>query len=139
MSTRSRFLARLIGLFLIVIALSMALNKTTIAAEMAAIVGSPALLFTFGMMALAGGLAMVLAHNVWSDGAGPLLVTLLGWATLAKSVMLLFLAPAAIEALYAYLRFGNYFYPYAAVIMAIGLYLAWVGFSAAARSPKGQG
>jgi hypothetical protein len=30
-------------------------------------------------MGLLGGLAMVLAHNVWSGGPLPVIVTLIGW------------------------------------------------------------
>ncbi len=36
----------------------------------------------FAIIALAGGLAIVLANNIWSGGILPLLVTLIGWIML---------------------------------------------------------
>ena len=35
-----------------------------------------------GMVATAAGLAMVLGHEVWSGGALPVLVSMMGWAAL---------------------------------------------------------
>ena len=46
-----------------------------------------------GMVATGIGLAMVLGHQVWSGGALPVVVTLIGWAALLKGIVLL-LVPA---------------------------------------------
>ena len=50
----------------------------------------PVLLFA-GVFALIVGLAIVLGHNVWSGGAAPAIVTLVGWASLVKGLLILFL------------------------------------------------
>ena len=42
-----------------------------------------------GMVATAAGIAVVLGHNVWSGGALPVVVTLVGWAALLMGVALL--------------------------------------------------
>lgn len=51
------------------------------------------MVFDLGGVMLAAGLAMVLAHNIWSGGALVVVVTLVGWMTLIKSLGFLFLPP----------------------------------------------
>jgi len=50
-------------------------------------------------VALCAGLALVLAHNVWSGGALPILVTIVGWISLLKGLMILILPPQTDEGL----------------------------------------
>jgi hypothetical protein len=135
MPARTSFLARLIGLFLIAMGLPMTLNKADMVGAIAQVVHDPALLLTFGMITLALGLALVMGHTVWSGGAAPVIVTLFGWALLAKSVVLLFLSPAAVAGLYAMVRFSDFYYVDVAAVVAIGLYLTYAGFRPAAANP----
>jgi hypothetical protein len=46
-----------------------------------------------GIITLAAGLAMVLAHNIWSGGALVVVITLVGWMALHQESILL--VPAA--------------------------------------------
>jgi hypothetical protein len=87
------------------------------------------LLFLLGMTALIIGLAMVLAHNVWSGGALPVVVSLIGWILLLRGAILLFLPPDAVVRLFEMARFEEYFYVYVAVPLVIGLYLTFAGFT----------
>jgi hypothetical protein len=134
MSARTSFLARLIGLFLVAVGLP-ALNKADLVRAITQTVHDPALLLTFGLITLPLGLAIVLGHNVWSGGGAPVLVTLFGWALLAKSVVLLFLSSAAVVSLYAIVRFGDFYYGDVVVILAIGVYLTYAGFKPATPKP----
>jgi hypothetical protein len=49
------------------------------------------MMLVLGVSTLAAGLAMVLAHNIWSGDALAVIVTLMGWLTLALIKGLLFL------------------------------------------------
>ena len=51
------------------------------------------MMLILGVITLAAGLAMVLAHNIWSGGALVVVVTLVGWMALIKSLSFLFLPP----------------------------------------------
>jgi hypothetical protein len=62
---------------------------------MKAIIQDPPLLFIAGLMGVTAGLAIILAHNVWSGGALPIIVTLFGWVSLIKGTLLLTLSPEA--------------------------------------------
>jgi hypothetical protein len=50
-----------------------------------AVLRDPSMMFVLGAITLVAGLAMVLAHNIWSGGALVVIVTLVGWITLIKS------------------------------------------------------
>ena len=89
MSRLTVFLARSIGLFTVLLVVAFltrgsAIIETTVADR-------PVML-VYAITSLAMGIAMVLGHNVWSGGALPVAVTLVGWLILAKGLLLLFLA-----------------------------------------------
>ena len=131
MSSRTTYLSRLIGLYCVLISLSMAAHKeATVTAVNAYMHDAPALLLA-GVIALVAGLAIVLGHNVWSGGALPVLVTLTGWIALSKGLMLLLLSPTAgfLEAI----RYEQFFYLYIAITLALGAYLTYGGFRSASR------
>ncbi len=58
------------------------------------------LLFLCAMIAMFAGLAMILGHNVWSGGTLPIVVTMIGWASLAKGISLMFLSADAASGFY---------------------------------------
>ena len=85
----SNFLARLLGPMLLVIGLSMAVNRKTYTAMATEFLASRSLVYLAGVFALTGGLAIVLNHNVWAAD-WRIIITLLGWiSTLAGVVRLL--------------------------------------------------
>jgi len=130
MSTRTIFLARLIGLFAILLSLSEFLHKQATVETAAALVRDRPLLFILAMLGLLAGLAIVLAHNVWSGGALPIVVTLFGWILLIRGALLLFLSPEAVAGLIDFFHFEQLFYLYAGITLVLGLYLTYAGFKA---------
>ena len=138
MSDKTRFLARLIGLYCLLVVLVMALQREAWTAAVAALVQEPPLMLMLGTCIVAAGLALVVAHNVWSGGALPVVVTVIGWLTLLKGLMLWVLTPAAAAGLYLErLHYSELYYLYCAFSGAIGLYLAVSGFAAGRRRPEG--
>ena len=84
MSLTTVFLGRLLGLYLIAIAVAMLASRRRALATLDEMARSgPWMLFS-GMVATAAGLAIVLGHNVWTGGALAVVVTLFGWAALLK-------------------------------------------------------
>jgi putative exporter of polyketide antibiotics len=65
-SSRTIFLSRLIGLYCIVIALSMMTRRQATAETVTALLQNPSMMLIVGIITLAAGLAVVLAHNIWS-------------------------------------------------------------------------
>jgi hypothetical protein len=130
MSSRTRFLSRLIGLYLILFSLATAAHKEATVELMTAFVRNAPELFISGVIAVAAGLAIVLNHNVWSGGVLPVVVTLFGWLMLIKGVFLLFLSPVGTyEFLLAGLQYARFFYLYTAILLVLGVYLTYAGFA----------
>ena len=134
MSARTAFLSRLVGLYCILVSLSMVTHKRATVEMMTALVHNPPLLFIVGVITLAAGLAMILGHNVWSGGALPVIVTLIGWLTLIKGLLFLLLSPeAAVRFFLGGLHYEQSFYLYAAISLVLGVYLTYRGFRPTSR------
>ena len=69
MLPRTLFLSRLIGLYCILVALSMITRRQATLESVTAVLRDPSMMFVLGAITLVAGLAMVLAHNIWSGGA----------------------------------------------------------------------
>ena len=131
MSARTLFLSRLIGLYCILIGLSMMTRGQATVETVTALLQNSAMTLILGVITLAAGLAMVLAHNIWSGSVLAVVVTLIGWMALVKSLFFLFL-PHEIEAglFLGQLHYRQLFYVYAAISLSLGIYLTYGGFRA---------
>jgi hypothetical protein len=135
MPARTIFLAKLIGLYCIVIAVAMSVDKPATVNAIVALVGSPPLVFLVGLIVVAAGLAMVLSHNVWRGSALAVAVTLIGWLTLVKGALFLFTpAPAAGGFIVWGAAYERWFYLDVALAFALGIYLTYAGFRATPAS-----
>jgi len=129
MSPCTLFLSRLIGLYCILVALSMITRKQATVETVTALVQNPSMMLILGVITLAAGLAMVLAHNIWSGGALAVVVTLVGWTTLVKSLFFLFLPPETEAGFFlGQLHYQQLFYVYGAFSLVLGVYLTYCGF-----------
>lgn len=122
------FLCRLMGLFTLILGASLLTDRPTAIQLVSAFVYNRPVMFLLGMITLAIGLAIVLAHNRWSGGVLPILVTLVGWLVLARAIILLFVPPQALEYGFETLRFEDFYYFYAAIPFGLGLFLTFLGF-----------
>ena len=102
---------------------------------MKAIIQDRPLLFIAGLLGMTAGLAIVLSHNVWSGGVLPIVVTLFGWASLIKGMLLLLLSPETESRVFivglGYEQHPNLF---AAFALLLGGYMAYSGFNLKMRS-----
>ena len=127
MSRLTVFLARFIGLFTVLLVAALLLAGSAMVE--AALADGPVML-VYAIISLAAGLAMILGHNVWSGGALPVVVTLVGWLILAKGLMLLFVTPEAMRQLFGHMQYGAHYHLYLTPSLLVGLYLTWAGFTA---------
>ena len=134
MSSRTTFLSRLLGLNCILAGLSMVSHRQATVDTIIALVHNAPLLFIVGVVTLVAGLAMILSHNIWSGGVLPVIVTLIGWLTLIKGLLFLFLSPeAAVGFFLGGLHYAQLFYLYAAISLIFGAYLTYGGFRSTSR------
>src|SRR6516164_4027079 len=130
MSPLTIFLAKLLGLYCIIAALAMITRKQSAVATVRGLIASPPLLLLVEVIGLAGGLAVILGHNIWSGGALPVVVTLIGWLMAIRGAGLLALPPNTTMKLFEGLRYEQFFYFYMGATLLLGLYLTYAGFSA---------
>ena len=135
MSSRTVFLCRLIGLYCLLCALSMMIRKQSIVETVTALVHNAPLMFFIGIITLVAGLAMVLGHNIWSGGSSAVIVTIVGWITLLKGLLVLLLPPEMeADFLLKGLHYERLFYVYSSISLVIGIYLTYRGFTSSSHS-----
>lgn len=124
----TKFLGKLIGLFALLVSVSIATHKEDTLATVTAIVQDPATLMVLGFIGLAAGLAMVLSHNVWKGGLLPVLVTLAGWVILIRGVALLALPESVVKNILYMADYRQLFYVYCACAFVFGVYMTAASF-----------
>ena len=124
------FLGRLLGLFTLITSFWLLVERQNAVSTIPALLGDRPAMVIFAIIALAGGLAIVLAHNIWSGGALPILVTLIGWVMLVRGVLFLFLPPEATLGILAAMQFERLFYVYLAIPFVLGICLTYLAFTA---------
>jgi hypothetical protein len=130
MSRTTVYLARFIGLFaLFAVGAVFVRGPAVIDASL----HDAPLMLTYGMISLGAGLALVVGHNVWTGGLTPVVVTLVGWLSLAKGVFLSFFPPDALGRAYASMDYGTHARLYLAPALVVGIYLTVAGFLAKAK------
>ena len=99
--TTSRYIARLMGPVLLLIGIGMIMGMLTegegYSSLMKEFIGSRALIFITGALALVAGLAVVNAHNLWVP-EWRVIVTILGWLLIVRGIMNL-VFPATVQTL----------------------------------------
>lgn len=134
MSPRTLFLSRLIGLYCIVVALSMMTRRQAMVEMVNGLLQNRSMMVILGIIALAAGLAIVLAHNIWSGGNLAVIVTIIGWLTLIKGLFFLFLSPETEAGLFlGQLHYQQLFYFYGGILLLLGVYLTYAGFRSRSR------
>lgn len=133
MSRLTVFLARSIGLFTVLLVAGFLVRGGAVIE--ATVADGPAML-SYAIISLAMGVAMVVGHNVWSGGALPVVVTLVGWLILAKGVLLLVLSPEGLTSMMQQMRYGEHYRVFLAPALVLGLYLTWAGFAAPAARER---
>jgi hypothetical protein len=124
------FLGRFIGLSCLLMCAVLVARPRTSLEEISSMMESPGLILVTGIFIMAGGAAMVVGHNVWSGGALPVAVTLLGWLTLIKGIALMAMPPQALIAFYRALNYPAWFRPYMALALAFSAWLPLTAFLA---------
>jgi hypothetical protein len=123
------YLAKVLGLYCVIVAVTLSANKQGAITTVNRWVRSPPLMMLTSVITLAIGLALVIGHNVWSGGALPITVTVIGWLTLFKGLAFLLLSPTRAQRLFDGLEYEKLFFVYVGVTFALGLYLSVSAFS----------
>lgn len=134
----TRFLSRLIGLAALILSAAIFIDKPPMLAAIDLMNQDRGVLYLLGVGGVVAGLAIVLTHNIWSQGLWPLVVTLAGWLILIRGVLVLVLPAATIGRIVDGLGYGRYFHWYGILPLLLGAYLTYCGFFHAVPDASGE-
>jgi len=123
----TKFFAKLLGLWMVLIVLSMFVNRESMA-TLNALLANPALVFVTGIFTMVVGIAIVISHNRWTGGPAAVLVTLYGWLALIKGCFFVLFPVPTQARFYEALHLQQYYYAYLCVALVLGGYLIYEGF-----------
>ena len=123
----SIFLAKVLGLYLIIAPAAVLLNRRHLPRITEEFSQSLALIVLSGFVALVLGLLVVVSHNIWSAD-WRVIITILGWLTLAKGIFRILLPHKVSQA--ARMSARPWWIVVLVIFIALGAYLTYVGFSA---------
>ena len=125
----SLFLAKLLGLYLIVASLLWLVRGQAFDRMVEALMDDPGIRALSGFLSLVIGLAMVTAHSVWEPNWRSV-ITVFGYLALGKGIWLLGWPEAAMSVTRVMVR-SPFRFPLVGVWLLLGCWLAWLGFSGA--------
>ena len=122
----SVFLAKVLGLYLVIVAPAALLNRKHFPRLIKEFSDSLAIVVLSGLVALVLGLLLVVSHNVWTAD-WRVIITLLGWLTLIKGIVR-FAFPDKVARLWT--AASRWWATVLVAFFILGVYLTYKGFSA---------
>lgn len=124
----SIFLAKALGLYLLIVSLSMLINKSRMPAIINGIIENPGLQLIMGLHILVIGILLVLSHNLWSGETWQIVITVIAWIVLVKGIINFSLPVLARTMSKSFLASTGMFYFSLLINFLLGLYLCYYGF-----------
>ncbi|MCH8889215.1 hypothetical protein IID26_02210 [Patescibacteria group bacterium] len=121
-------LAQFLGLFSVILALSMLIRRKMVVHIMKGVLKNRATTYLIGMLEVIGGLLLVLNHAVW-DSALTTAISVLGWLLLIEGVFYLFATQKFIKSIVKILDNYKAYYISSILYFIFGVYLVYAGFS----------
>lgn len=123
----SLFLAKVIGLVLMLVATALLLNKKNVDL-LFTIYSRPGAVFLTGILEVVLGITLILNHNVWTwDFRG--VITFIGWMLLLRGLGRVFFPKQVIKWLEKFKKMKSVLMPLLVVVFLVGAYLAYMGFT----------
>ena len=135
MQASTQLMARIVGPFLLILGIGVALRGPTLYLFIPAFFQDGPLVFVTAAFGLALGCVMVAAHHKW-DSPAAIVITLVGWITLIRSTLLL-LTPVLVATIAANAARIIPLPIVAGIVAAlVGVWLTFVGWSARREIPS---
>lgn len=123
----SLFLAKVMGLYFVIISLSVLINKNRMLSIITGIIQNPSLQFMMGLNILIIGIILILSHNVWV-ASWQIIITIISWLILFKGILNITFPSLAQSMTKPFLH--SQVMPYISVLInfLLGLFLCYYGF-----------
>lgn len=124
----SLFLAKIIGLFLVIVAGALLLNRKNVNL-LFSIYRNPESVFLTGVLDTFIGLSLVFTHNIWVMNF-QVIITLVGWILLLRGAGRMLFPQKVVRMLEKYKKMQSLITLMLVMVLIIGAYLAYMGFTA---------
>jgi len=124
----THFLAQLIGLYSIVMGLSMAIKRKMLMDVFKEMFHTRSLSYVMGVLMLILGLLLVLMHTIW-QGTLSIVISILGWFVLLEALTFLFSSQKTLAKSLDALKNRKVYYAISIVYFVLGIYLVYSGFT----------
>ena len=123
----SLFLAKLFGIYLLIMGVLWAVRGDVISEVIEELFASRPMLCLSGLLALTVGIAMAIGHSIWElNWRG--LITLIGYLSIAKGIARIGFPELPRKAA-GFLLKGTTSWIWISLVLILGAYLTWVGFT----------
>jgi hypothetical protein len=129
MSTFIIYFAQLAGLYFIILGVILLVRKRSILELMPKLAENPPFVFLAGMIRIIVGLTILIGNGPWGAQILSIVVALIGWVTLIRGIAMLLVTPEQQRKLIDYWRRDPMYYSAVAIVLLLGLYLAYSGFA----------
>jgi hypothetical protein len=123
----SKFLSKVIGLYLILISSAMLIDMNQFIASVTQMINDAPLLTVCGYFTVILGLLLVVSHNIW-EWHWRVIITLFAWLVLIKGTSLIFFPQFIDSASMMFLQNIHVAYGTAGFDLILGILLAYLGF-----------
>lgn len=123
----SKFLAKVLGLYLIIVSVIMLVNINQFTVNVTALLNDSPLMFVTGFFTLILGVVMVVSHTIWQWN-WRVLITIISWLTVLKGIALLLYPQYLDKTSILVFHSVNSSYISASIDLIIGLMLSYFGF-----------
>jgi hypothetical protein len=123
----SKILARIIGPVMIIPAIGMFLNFSAYQAMIGEFSKSPSLCYLGGLLGLLMGRIILQFHNKWEAG-WPVIITILGWITLIKGLVLMLFPGSVIDMWRPFMSSPTTLIVPLVISCAVGIFLTIKGY-----------
>lgn len=123
------YFAQIAGLYLVILGLILLVRKEAIIALMVKMADSQPFVFLAGMLRIIIGLAVLVGNGPWGGTTLPIIVALIGWISLVRGIAMLLVTQSQERRLIEFWRQNGAYYMAVIVVLGLGVYLAWVGFT----------
>ena len=126
---RSTYLAKLFGPVLVILGVSLLVRGQSFVGVFQDILYSPTLIFVLCVLGLLGGIAVILAHNVWAKD-WRIIITILGWVSAIESAIWLIVPHTMLQRIVMPLLTPSFLFVYGIVVLLLGGVLSHFGYLA---------
>jgi hypothetical protein len=131
---RTRMFARVLGPYLVIVAITAVARASQMRPLASEFGANPVWAFVTGAFILLSGLIVIALHQYWR-GSAAIIVSVLGWMTVAKGVSLLAVPQTYISAVNSAVEPTIWLRAGFVVVALVGLYLTYVGWARAPSRP----